>query len=269
MPYVEVPGGRLYYETAGSPAAPALLLIHQGVANLRMWDEQVAAFAREHFVVRYDARGFGLSETEDVAFSPSGDIRALLDRLGVASVAIIANSQGGNFAFDLALESPERVRGLMAIGSACSGFPELPLTAEEEAGFARLDRLYAAADWPALARGEVELWNLRSDGSPLDPAFVQRAYALNEANLPHAAERPTRVPIDPPAYGRLGELRIPVLAAVGEWDLSEAHTQAKHFAAVIPGAEFHVFPRAAHLPSVQHPAEFEAVALDWLGRHGL
>ena len=41
--FLEVGGGRLYYEVEGD--GHPLTLIHAGIANLRMWDDQVPAFA--------------------------------------------------------------------------------------------------------------------------------------------------------------------------------------------------------------------------------
>ncbi len=63
----EGPRARLYYEGAGR--GHPLLLIHAGVADCRMWDEQFPVFARQFRVVRDDTRGFGKSLPEDVSFS--------------------------------------------------------------------------------------------------------------------------------------------------------------------------------------------------------
>ena len=89
MPRLDVPGASLYYETQGDPASPALLLIHAGIATLRMWDPQVAALAAHHYVIRFDTRGFGQTTTENVEFSNRADAAALLDHLGVARVTVI------------------------------------------------------------------------------------------------------------------------------------------------------------------------------------
>ncbi len=41
--YLDVNGGRLYYEVEGE--GHPLVLIHAGIAKLRMWDEQVRAWS--------------------------------------------------------------------------------------------------------------------------------------------------------------------------------------------------------------------------------
>ncbi|MDP8904766.1 MAG: hypothetical protein M3N29_05535 [Chloroflexota bacterium] len=86
--YVAVPGGRLYYEVDGD--GPALTLVHAGVAHLRMWDEQVAAWREQYRVIRYDTRGFGRTTTEDVPYSNRDDLRGLLEHLGVERTHLLA-----------------------------------------------------------------------------------------------------------------------------------------------------------------------------------
>ncbi len=46
--FAPVNGAQLYYEIAGE--GQPMILLHAGVANCRMWDEQFAAFA-EHYRV--------------------------------------------------------------------------------------------------------------------------------------------------------------------------------------------------------------------------
>jgi pimeloyl-ACP methyl ester carboxylesterase len=55
--FVEVRGAPLYYEDAGTGSA--LVLIHEGIADSRMYDDQFDALARHYRVVRYDLHGFG------------------------------------------------------------------------------------------------------------------------------------------------------------------------------------------------------------------
>ena len=63
----KVNGARIYYEVAGE--GETLVLVHAGIADSRMWEGQVAAFAERYRVVRYDLRGFGKTEMVEGPFS--------------------------------------------------------------------------------------------------------------------------------------------------------------------------------------------------------
>jgi pimeloyl-ACP methyl ester carboxylesterase len=53
-------GARINYERAG--AGLPVLFLHAGIADARMWEPQVAAFARHFDVICPEMRGFGKSE---------------------------------------------------------------------------------------------------------------------------------------------------------------------------------------------------------------
>ena len=271
MPFLHLPGASLYYEAHGSIASPALLLIHAGVATLRMWDPQLEALAKQHYVVRFDTRGYGKTETDDVQFSDRDDALALLDHLGVARATVIGCSRGGAIALDLAVEHPERVSGLVTVGSGPSGFPEVELTEREDALFDELDALLAAGRWEKINRRETELWTFGPERSAdeLDPAFVAKAYELSAPNIRHHADALSPTPLDNPAYYRVADIEVPTLVMVGDHDLSEALAQYEYLAATIPQADACRFRDCAHLPSVERPEEFTTVLLEWLTKHGL
>ncbi|WP_022901251.1 alpha/beta fold hydrolase [Humibacter albus] len=271
MPHLSVPGAELYYEAEGQASAPAILLIHAGCATLRMWDSLVPALAVDHYVVRFDSRGYGQTRTDDVKFSDRADARDVLDHLGVQRATVVGASRGGRIALDLALESPERVAGVATVGSGPSGFPDTELTDDEDAAFDALDDAYEDGDWALMTRLETALWVIgpTRDESTLDPEFVQLAYALNRPNTTHRAEAPVSVPLDPPAYPRISDLRMPVLATVGEYDLSFELAAQAFLVDALPQSEGYVFSDTAHLPSVEHPHEFSAVLTRWLAKHRL
>jgi 3-oxoadipate enol-lactonase len=271
MPHLDVPGASLYYETDGHISKPALLLIHAGIATLRMWDPQVPALADDHFVIRFDTRGFGQTSTEDVAFSNRADALALLDHLGVARATLVGCSRGGTIAIDLAVDSADRVAGLVVIGSGPSGFPDIELTDAEDARFDEIDRAFEARDWHRLARLEAAIWDfgpLRRE-EDLDPGFVATAYELNRVNVIHAEEAPVSTPLEPPAYDRVVDIEVPALVTVGEYDISEVLAAYEYLLSALPNASGCVFRDTAHLPSVERPAEVERVLLGWLGDNNL
>jgi pimeloyl-ACP methyl ester carboxylesterase len=271
MPHFDVDGASLYYETTGEPGNPAVLLIHAGVATLRMWDPQISALAAEHFVVRFDTRGFGLTESQNLEFSNRADAFAILDHLGVLGTTVVGSSRGGSIAIDLALESPGRIHGLITIGSGPSGFPEVELTAREDELFDELDAAFADGEWEKLNRLETALWDFGPGRreSDLDADFVRTAYALNLTNLPHAEEHAVPVPLEPPAYDRVSDIAVPTLVVVGDHDITPTLAEFEFLVSTIPKADGCRFPNAAHLPSVEQSAEFTRVLLDWLGAHSL
>lgn len=271
MPHLPVNGARLYYEVEGPASAPAILLIHAGIASLRMWDPQVPSLAEDHYVIRYDTRGFGETSTENIEFSDHADALALLDHLGVERAAVVGCSRGGRIAIDLAIEHPQRVSGLVTIGSGPSGFPDTELTPEEDAISDRMDAAYRAKDWAKLGDLEVRLWGIgpARREEDLDPAFVAKAHELNRVNLQHADETASHIPMEPPAFDRVVDIDVPALILVGDHDVSECLAQYEYLSTVIPRADSARFPDSAHLPNLEQPEDFERVLRQWLAQHGL
>ena len=117
--FLEVDGGRIYYEVEGD--GHPLLLIHGGLGSLRMWDEQVPAFAERYQVIRYDTRGFGRTETEEVEFTNRGDAAAVLDHVGASSAYVVGQSRGGMIALDLTPSTSRTASMLSSASPAESG----------------------------------------------------------------------------------------------------------------------------------------------------
>jgi 3-oxoadipate enol-lactonase len=271
MPHLDLPGASLYYETDGHITSPAVLLLHAGVATLRMWDPLVPRLADDHFVIRFDERGFGQTKTENAEFSDRQDARDLLDHLGVDQALVVGSSRGGSIALDLAVETPARVAGVMTVGSGPSGYPEAALTDPETAAFEALEKLFEAQEWHQLMRAETEIWAFgpTRNSSELDPAFVEVAYDVHRVNAAHCSEEPVDLGLDPPAYGRVSGIAVPVLATVGEFDVSVCLDQQVFLVESIPNAEGYIFANSAHLPSLEHQDEFAAVLIGWMRRNGL
>ena len=73
--FVYMPGGRIWAQAAGD--GPAVVLVHAGIADARMWDPEWTTPATNHHVVRHETRGFGPTERRDVPFSNRADLGAL------------------------------------------------------------------------------------------------------------------------------------------------------------------------------------------------
>lgn len=118
--YAEVNGARIAYDVAGS--GHPVVLLHAGIGDRRMWDDQISAFAERFTVIRYDARGFGGTIKPPAPFSPYADLISLLDDLGIAQAHLVGVSMGSHTAINAAVAAPERVSALVTVG-ARTGVP--------------------------------------------------------------------------------------------------------------------------------------------------
>jgi pimeloyl-ACP methyl ester carboxylesterase len=269
---VLVPGATIGYDVAGPDDAPAILFVHAGVATRAMWDPQFADLAADHRVIRYDTRGYGESPGEDVPYSETDDLLRVLDAASVERAVLVGASRGGRFCLDAALAHPDRVAGLVTIGSNPSGQrdDDIEYTANELALEQAMDEAETAQDVDALVRIEVQLWDLGPDrdSDEVAPEFLERAIELN-VGAAHWDFAGQATPPAHPAVDRLGEVAAPTLVVIGDHDVTDAKVAAELLLAGIPGAEEARFADSAHLPSVEHPERFTALLRDWLARHDL
>ena len=122
-----------------------------------------------------------------------------------------------------------------------------------------------------MARLEVALWAVgpTRKTADVDAAFLALAQELNMRNVVHAAEAPIPIPLEPPALDRVSDIDVPALVTVGELDVTSALAQYEFLLEMLPQASGCTFRDTAHLPSVEHPLEFQRVLVSWLASNDL
>lgn len=264
--FVAVRGARLHVVDAGPRTAPAIVLLHAGIADLRSWDDVVPLLIEAGFrVVRFDDRGHGRSVTEAVEFSPRADLVAVLDAMGIRRAVLVGNSRGGRNAIDTAVEYPERVVAVVGVAAGLAGFETTP-TPAEAALWAEMDRLESAdpPDPDAIVDIDLRVW-VDGPGQPPDrvPASLRALVATMDRPLyepGHVSGSP--IPLDPPALDRLADLRCPVLAVAGSLDPSDVTQAALYLAAHAPDARAVIWPHVAHMIGMEAPDELAALIVD-------
>jgi len=262
--YLETNGARIAHDVSGS--GEAVVLIHAGVANRQMWDDQVAALKDAYRVIRYDTRGFGQTETDAVSFSNRADIAALLDHLGESSAHVVGLSRGGQIGLDFALEYPDRVRSLTVVAGGVGGYEspaELPPETWEP-----VEAMWKAKEWEALTDWETAFW---ADGQGQSPDRVpevrRRVHAWVLENYLAEKEEGEPQPLDPPAVGRLADLRAPLLVMLGTLDDPGTVDSMRHLASSVGGARLEEF-ESAHMVNLEHPDRFNRVLREHLDAAG-
>ena len=260
--FADMNGGKLYYEVAGD--GQPLVLIHGGLVNSRLWDDQFEVFAQHHRVVRYDVRGFGQSSPPTQPYSNHADLKALLDFLSIDKAAVLGLSMGGAIAIDFALTCPERVTALIPVAAGLSGyqFDAAPALQTE------MRTAYDQGDKARAAEISLQMW---TDGPNRTPAQVNplareriRAMTLHTFELPDTEQNYLQ-PLDPPAVLRLKEIQAPTLFIVGDEDVHGILDIADLIVKSVPGARKAILPGTAHHLNVEKPAEFNQIVLEFLG----
>ncbi len=263
--FIDVPGGRLFVVDEGD--GPPVVLLHAGIVDLRAWDAFVPhLLAAGYRAIRYDARAWGRSTTEDVAYSNRADLVAVMDGLGIDRAALVGNSRGGQIAFDAAIEFPDRVVAVVGVGAGLGGFEGHP-TPDEIALLDEMERLEEdGSNVEAIVAVNVRAWVDGPGAAPgRAPAWIAdqvRTTSILLAASDHVFGRP--IVLEPRAAERLGELRCPVLAIAGALDISDVAETASHLQEHAPDARAVILPDVAHLIGMEQPAELAALIAGFL-----
>ena len=253
---IQVEGGHLYYEESG--AGGALVLLHEGILDSRMFDPQFEAFAARYRTVRYDIRGYGRSSRPEGPYSDADDLGALLDELGIDRAGLVALSMGGAIAIEFTLTHPSRVAALVLGASGVRGFDT---SAELDALYAPAEAAFEAGDIRRAAEIELSIWARK----PTDPVVDERIHEIAMDNAHQVAlDGSLRIRMEPPAIERLGEIAAPTLVLVGDEDVPDMLRIAELLATSIPGARSAVLGGADHVLNMRRPEEFNRLTLEFL-----
>jgi len=258
---VEVPGGELFYDIAGS--GPAVVLLHDGLLHRVMWMDQMEPLAAEWTVIRYDRRGYGKSSKPETEYSNIEDLLRLLDALGVERACLVGMSAGGGLALDFTLEHPDRVASLVLVGAVVGGMGHTDhfsrrggyLSPEIRTDPVQFRRYWFEQDPYTVFSENTEVRNLAAGVLEANPQNL----APENSRLLQGAERP--------ALSALGEISVPTLVIVGEHDIPDIHAHAGALAGGIPQSQRVVVYRSGHLVPMEQPQVFNRMVLDFL--HGI
>lgn len=247
-----VDGGHLWADDTGGDG-PVLVLLHPGWGDSSIWRAVMERLPADCRVIRHDIRGFGKSPAPAAPFSQLDDLALVLDHCGADRVTLVGHSGGGGTAIGLALADPNRVGGLLLLAP---GVPDYPWPADDP--FSRqFSRLYAAGDREGLTALGLRTWA----AAGADPAAREQVRGAVDAYFRLGDyERP-----DPPAYSRLGEIRIPAMVVIGDQEYPTVARCAGEIATRIPGCRQIPAPGGDHMLPLRVPAMIADLAVELAG----
>ena len=253
---------------SGPPGATPVLFIHGLGASMYAWRHTLPpVLAAGYRVIAFDNRGFGFTEdTSSAGYDNAAYVRlavALLDSLGVSSAVVVGHSMGGAIAAELALEHPERVRGLVLMNAAGASV--------------RFPFLLRAARWPFMGalvtafRGRAPtarvLRSTYADPGKVTKRDIDQYYApVPQRQFGRALRGVLREFRFDTLIGRLRvkTLEPPTLILWGAEDRWIPLREGGRIAAALPRAVFVVVPGAGHAVAEEAPDAVNRLLLDFL-----
>lgn len=242
-------GGHALRCTLAGRGEPVFLCLHGLVDTLSIWDRLAGPLAERGRVVRVDQRGHGESDAppgpyarEDLAH----DAASLLRALAIDRAILVGHSMGGIVAMTAALAHPERVAGLVLLGTAsrCSAavahwYEQIALAGEQE-GLEGLARIICGASSASRVSGDAQ-------------------------GIAHVTRMLRSLHTDP-LTPQLGRLACPALVLVGEKDPMGPRASEIIRDALPAGlARLEILPGRGHWLHVEAPGEVLRAIDAWRG----
>lgn len=257
--YIDVEGGRLYYEMAGE--GETIVLLHDGILHHVVWDEQFHVLAQDYHVVRYDRRGFGKSFMPQASFSHFDDLNQLFIQLKIDNAIVFGMSAGGGMAIHFAISHPEKVNALVLVGAVVMG--------------------YGYSDHCLTRGGHITTLADYVEPDKFIPYFGwEDPYEIYPENLEAKQKFFTWLKANPQNVGGalgyhviwpdrsdvpfLSEIQVPALVLVGEYDIPDVHAHSGVIEVGIPNAKREIISDSGHLIPLEQPEAFNASVMRFL-----
>ena len=276
--FAEVNGTRIAYDEAGK--GHPFVMIHGGLVDRHLWDDQFEVFAQHYRVIRYDMRAFGESAMPTEPFSMVEDLYQLMKFLNIEKTYLMGLSMGGGLALDFTVAHPEMVDALIPVAAGVNGFepPDTPETqqmmAEWEKIGKQIETLLDKGKFDEAIEIENRLWTDGPNRTPeqVKPHVRQRVHDMelhnyqeqSKASKAGIGELPEPTDSEKPAFAHLSEIHVPTLIIVGDADVVAILAQAQVLETSISGAKKVVIPHTAHHPNMEEPEAFNKIVLDFL-----
>jgi pimeloyl-ACP methyl ester carboxylesterase len=278
-----------YRDVPPSAAAngKTVLLLHGKNFSGFYWEPTIDFLAQKGYrVVAPDQLGFGASSRPDIHYSfqqMAENTKALLDRLGIQQVDVIAHSMGGMLGVRFTLIFPETVDKLIlenpiGLEDYRKLVPYIPL---EEQYTTELNQTYEKmleyqkTYYPGAWKPEYEV-------------YVQdQASVLNAGEYPRDAWSSAltyEMVYEQPVVYELDEINRPTLLLIGQADRTVVgknrlppalHSIAGQYPelgrkahAAIKGSTLVEIPDCGHIPHIQKPETFRNAVMEFLGNSG-
>ncbi len=258
MPYLEIPGVRLWFKDAGGDGTPVVFL-HAASGTTDSWGHQEPVFTEAGYrCVAYDRRNWGRSDSMISGAGPgsaSDDLEALANNLGLGQFHLVSTAAGGIVGLDFALEYPQRVISLVVSSS---------FTGVQDASYLEVQHRLRP---PEIQDLPIVLREVGPSYRAINPEGTARWLEIEEGSRHQISPEAAQSPHGPMTYARLATMETPVLMLAGGADLLSPPAMMRLVAEHIPDCRFETVPEAGHAAFWEQPEIWNRLVLEFLREH--
>lgn len=257
MDWIDIDGIGLRYDLSGT-GRETLVLVHEAGGTLESWDECLPALQAHFRVLRYDQRGFGLSEKVSGALHIDrmvGDLAGLLAALSIPICHVAGSAMGAGIAAAFAARHPKKVARLVLQSPATGANPDFRDVLLARADSIEREGMRAQAD-ASLDRSYPQM--LRTDRRRYE------RYRLRWiGNDPQSYAAINRMGVAMDLAPALPSITCPTLVIGCVHDPLRPPAMMREIAGKIPQARY-VEADSGHFMAVATPERFVGLVLDFL-----
>lgn len=246
-------GVELAYVEQGDPAGVPVIFLHGITDSWHSFEPVLPHLPHSIHAFALTQRGHGESERPTTGYGPqdfAADVAAFMDALQLERTVIAGHSMGSTNAQRFGLDYPERILGLVLMGSFASFKDKPGLVEFVEVGISQLEDPIE----PAFAREFQE----STLAQPISPEFL-------ETVVQESLKVPARVwkaafhdLLEGEFPGELGKIKAPTLIVWGDQDAYCPRSDQETLRTAIVGSRLLVYAGAGHAFHWEEPARFGA-----------
>ena len=252
MPYFDLNGQSIFFTFKdGNPDLPVVVLLHGAGGSHLGWPPGLRRLS-DFAVMGIDLPGHGRSHPpgRQTINDYAADIAALLHQKNLSQAILIGHSMGGAIAQTVALTHPDKVAGLILIGTGAK-LPVSNLILEQTVtDFAAVTQFVTKHSWspdaplPLVEKAHQEL--IRTTPDVLRGDFL----ACNSFNV----------------MDQLGKIAAPTLVIAGSIDKMTPPKFGRYLAEQIPNSQLHTVENGGHMMMLEQAGMVTTVIIQFLKR---
>jgi 3-oxoadipate enol-lactonase len=256
--------GLSFHVMVSGPADGETVVLHHPLANnLSCWDELTAALEGRFRVVRFDARGHGLSAVLNGPYSfneLAADVLHIMDAVGVGRAHFLGLSMGGMVGQVLGLQHAARFHSLCLVSTTSQTPPAAKSIWADRVVNVTAGGMETAVD------GSMPRWVAPAVLTE-NPALVTRLKTMIRTTPPAGYIGWCQAIHDLDLTAQLGAIKLPTCVIVGALDPATPPAAAEVIHQAIPASQMIVMPDVSHMLHVEAPAQFATHVRAFLEQH--